>query len=269
MTADPPGREERERVLGKTIVVWRRRDASNPGRPVVVVLHGAGGSHRSHDELVAALGGFDVVAPALPGRSGSEGAAPESAADAAAIVIALLASIGAERVIVVGHSYGGAIAIEIALVAARENAPAIAGVVLVATGARLRVHPSILERASAAARGEAPPFDLAPLFRSGNEALAARVAARLATVPPAAALADWTAANRFDRLKDLGAVRAPLVAMAGEDDALTPPRYAHYLAAHVPGARAAIVPGAGHMLPMEMPEHVAAIVRDLVDSAQR
>jgi len=255
------GIEERVAVGGRQVVMWRRR--GGVGAPVVL-LHGAGGNHRAFDELVEALDGEDVIVPALPGRDGSDGVAPATAAQAAAFVRALLAGMGMESFTLVGHSYGGGVAIEVALADAAAERPAVTGLALIASGARLRVHPSILERARAAAAGEGPPVDLRAVFQPDTDpALVARFEARTATVPAAATLADWIATNAFDRLGALGPLRVPLVAIAGDRDALTPPRYAQYFADHVAGARVVVVPGGGHMLPVEQPDAVAQVVRAL------
>jgi pimeloyl-ACP methyl ester carboxylesterase len=247
--------EARATVLGRE-ATFLRSPARGPASPIVL-LHGAGGSHRSFDELVAALAGEDVIVPSLPGRGGSEGPAPATAAEAAGFVRALLAAIGVDRFTLAGHSYGGAVALELAL--AGESG--LDGLLLIASGARLRVHPAILERARAAAAGDGPPVDLRAAFLPGTAPdLVARFEARLAGVPAAAVLADWTATNAFDRLGALGGLRVPLLALVGDGDALTPPRNAQFFADKVPGARAMVVAGAGHMLPIEQP---AAVVEAL------
>jgi pimeloyl-ACP methyl ester carboxylesterase len=252
-----PGTEERAQALGRPAVLLRRRGPAAP----VVLLHGAGGSHRSFDELVAALDQEDVIVPALPGRCGTEGSPPGSAVEAAAFVRALLEALGVDRYAVVGHSYGGAIALELALADAGVARPSLTAVVLVASGARLRVHPMILERARAAAAGEGPPVDLRAAFLAETDATVVdRFEARTAEVPAVTTLVDWTATNAFDRIGALGAIRAPLVAVAGDRDVLTPPRYAQHFADHVGGARVVVVPGGGHMLPVE---DAGAVVRAL------
>jgi len=56
-------------------------------------------------------------------------------------------------------------------------------------------------------------------------------------------------------------VTCPLLVACGEADALTPPEHAREMAALAPHARLEIVPGAGHMLTMEQPERVSALLR--------
>jgi pimeloyl-ACP methyl ester carboxylesterase len=122
---------------------------------VIVLLHGAGCDHRAMRPLADALRarGLEVMTPDLPGRGDVAGPACSTAREAADAVGRELDSRGVLRPIVLGHSYGGSVAIELAM------GRALGGLVLAATGARLRVHPSILDtmRVAETAGRESPP----------------------------------------------------------------------------------------------------------------
>jgi pimeloyl-ACP methyl ester carboxylesterase len=66
--------------------------------------------------------------------------------------------------------------------------------------------------------------------------------------------ADYRAADRFDGTPLLARIKAPTLILAGEDDRLTPPAVAEVLRQGIAGARAVVVPDAGHMLAQERPE---------------
>lgn len=51
-------------------------------------------------------------------------------------------------------------------------------------------------------------------------------------------------------------LRLPVQVLCGEHDRVTPPQRAQELADWIPGARLQLVPGAGHMLPLEQPQAV-------------
>ncbi|MHB8765579.1 MAG: alpha/beta fold hydrolase [Deferrisomatales bacterium] len=55
-------------------------------------------------------------------------------------------------------------------------------------------------------------------------------------------------------------VRVPALFVAGEHDALTPVDAARAMAREVPGARVEVIPGAGHLPPLEAPEPVARLL---------
>ncbi len=65
---------------------------------------------------------------------------------------------------------------------------------------------------------------------------------------------------RVDSRPLLPTITCPLLVACGEADALTPPEHAREIAALAPQARLEIVPGAGHMLTLEQPERVNALL---------
>lgn len=93
-----------------------------------------------------------------------------------------------------------------------------------------------------------------------NEIIKSCPSATLAGFFPALMVHDKRAA-----LKALGAARVEIVA-SGRDK-LTPVGHSRKLADAIPGARLTVVPGTGHLLPMERPEAVTERLSVLVASA--
>jgi 3-oxoadipate enol-lactonase len=58
----------------------------------------------------------------------------------------------------------------------------------------------------------------------------------------------------------------PTLVIVGEADALTPPDQARAMAKSVPGARLAVIPGAGHLPPVEQPELTTDRLREFLGS---
>jgi 3-oxoadipate enol-lactonase len=58
----------------------------------------------------------------------------------------------------------------------------------------------------------------------------------------------------------------PTLIVVGEADSLTPPEHARSMAQAIPGARLAIVPGAGHLPPVEQPSATTQILQDFLRS---
>lgn len=248
---------EQHAEVDRQPVVFLRAPA--PRGPSLVLIHGAGHNHRSLAPLGEALGALDVILPSLPGRAGSGGPPLASVAEMAAWVNALTRALGVESSFLAGHSLGGAVAMQAALAAGLAG-----GLVLMATGARLRVHPAILEAIEQAAdRGEQSEADaayhpLTPAETRRQQAEAQRL------TPPLSALVDWRAAHQFDQMGAVGSLAGPALVLVGQEDPLTPPRYARYLAEHIPQATLVIVEGASHMLPIEQPRKVAPIIEAFV-----
>jgi pimeloyl-ACP methyl ester carboxylesterase len=84
-------------------------------------------------------------------------------------------------------------------------------------------------------------------------------------VGQAQTLRDFRACDVFDRIGRLGEVTLPVLAVTGELDVLTPPKFAEALADRIPGATARIVPGAGHLAMAERPGDVNDVLRTFVN----
>jgi pimeloyl-ACP methyl ester carboxylesterase len=78
----------------------------------------------------------------------------------------------------------------------------------------------------------------------------------MAAVAPGVVHGDFTACDAFDVMGRLGAIRAPARIVVGAEDRLTPPKYATFLRASLPGDGMLVVPGAGHMVTWEAPDAV-------------
>lgn len=254
-----------ERIATDQGVVGIRRWGAGP--PDVVLLHGAGGNRDSLAPLGDALAaaGLSVVSLSMPGRGGSDGTPIESLAAAARVVAATIDEVAPDGTVLLGHSMGGGIGFETALCTPAR----VRGLVLVATGARLRVHPSILAHAAATVDegGHLAALSAAALRPDGPPTARTHVLMVEALTPGPVALADWQATDAFDRLAEAADLDLPVLVMAGEVDHLTPPRYAEYVVEQAPSAELVLLPGAGHWLPIEeatqVADAVAAFVRRL------
>lgn len=228
--------------------------------PQVVLVHGAGGNRDSLAPLGDALAdrGLAVAAVSLPGRDASGSPPAGSVGEAAEWLAAVLAALAPDGTVLAGHSMGGAVAIETVL----STDAAITGLVLLATGARLRVHPDILARAAEEVEEGRTLLAVttAALRPDTPSALRGQVRAASVRTPGATGLADWRMTDRFDRLGDVGALHLPVLAVAGEDDGHTPPKYAQFVAEHAPDAQSVVLPAAGHWLPVERATEVADLV---------
>lgn len=225
-------------------------------RTAVVLVHGAGGSHVHWPAALRRLPGATVYALDLPGHGRSEGEGRRSIGAYRDVVRAFLEAAGLERAVLVGHSMGGAIALEVAL----RYPQRLAGLVLVGSGARLRVAPALLQ----ALREDYPRAVetlVQWLFAESASEQARRAARRqLLEANPQVVYGDFLACDAFDVMGELPRVETPTLVLCGTEDRMTPLKYSEYLAAHIPGARLEAIPGGGHMVMLEQSEPVAQAV---------
>ena len=235
--------------------------SAGAGQPTVCLVHGTGGSSdvwmRQLEDL-ADLG--HIVALDLPGHGGSGGTMAQRIEDAAAVVAGFLDALGITRVVIGGHSMGGAIAQQFAL-SCRER---LDGLILVGTGARLRVLPRLLDLL---ANNYHEGVNLLMSLAIGAKAPAAlRAALHRSTAenPAGVVLGDLQACDAFDVMSRISTVQAPTLVICGEEDQLTPPKYSRFLGQRIAGACVSIVPGAGHYVQVEKPRETTAAIREFL-----
>jgi proline iminopeptidase len=195
---------------------------------------------------------------------------------------ALRQALGFERWAVLGHSFGGMVALEYALRYpqslshlmlidscgdirwVQENAPEVL--------AQRGYSPETVETARRFFNGQIEPGEMLPAMLKFARAYYHRLTPsllvheiglglRMKSRPEALIfgfgqlLHGWTVMDR------LGEISMPTLVLAGRDDFQFPPEHQEALAAGIPGARLEIIEGAGHNAPTERPAEVIQAVR--------
>jgi pimeloyl-ACP methyl ester carboxylesterase len=92
-----------------------------------------------------------------------------------------------------------------------------------------------------------------------------RVKALVQGAPAAAASwAQRAMAARPDSFETLRATSAPALVVMGDEDALSKPEDGEAMAEALPNARLVVIPGAGHLTPVEAPEEFNSAVREFL-----
>jgi pimeloyl-ACP methyl ester carboxylesterase len=228
----------------------------------LVFIHGSGCTGAVFAAQTAAFPGSYAID--LPGHRSPRLSGEVTISAYAQAVERDLETRGIESAILCGSSMGGAVAIEAGL---RGNAR-VSAVVAIGSGAKLRVAPALFESLErdfeAGARALAPVFFATP----PPEAIEAAVAQML-EVGQVQTIADFRACDAFDVTGRVAGLALPLLALTGEQDRLTPPKFAAFLADRVPGAEARILPLAGHLAMVERPDETNAALRAFVDRLTR
>jgi pimeloyl-ACP methyl ester carboxylesterase len=261
----------------RTIAVWqdkiRMRVFSEGAGPALVYFHGPWGLTWDPflDELARS---FSVHAPEHPGTTPE---APDDVYhldglwDLVLCYDELLEALGLDEAVLVGHSFGGMVACELAAAQPRRarrlvlidpigfwrDADRIANWMML-DAARLR-EAIFHDPASPAARR---------MFGTADDpeaATAARV--RLIWAMGATGKFIWPIPDKGLK-KRIHRVKAPTLVVWGKEDRLVPPVYADEFVRRIAGARAQTVDGAGHAPHLEHPEKVARMVADFVGQAR-
>jgi pimeloyl-ACP methyl ester carboxylesterase len=241
-------------TVGSRRVYYVTRGRSGGTR--LAFIHGAGGNRLLWGSQVRGLAPAGrVVALDLPGHGLSEGPAIASIDGYADVTTEALTHLVGPWILV-GHSMGGGVALQVAL----QHPDLVAGLVLLGTGGRLRVVPQVLGGLQTDCPGTVKGITAAAFAPASPEFLRRRGAAALLAVGQATLLADFQACDGFDVLARLGEIRTPCLVLCGTDDRMTPPKYSEALTRGIVGARLQLIPSAGHMAMLEAPAAVTEAV---------
>lgn len=169
---------------------------------------------------------------------------------------------GCKGVVLAGHSFGGAIALMYALKYPQE----LKGIIIIGSGARLRVHSMFLTPCEEAIKGNGQKwYELVEeMYRSTPEDYKREVVEIQKAIGPAVMLNDFLCCDKFDITDRVHEIKLPALIICGELDVMTPVKYANYLGAKIANSRVVIVPRAGHFVLAEKPEVVNEAIEDFV-----
>jgi pimeloyl-ACP methyl ester carboxylesterase len=281
-----PGEPERTGRLvqvGDTTV----RVLERPGAgPAIVLIHGLPGTAQDFDDVTELLPGRRTIAFDRPGFGFSSGGYHPFAEQVATLGL-LLRRLGAERPVLVGHSYGGTLA----LAYAERHPEDVRGLVLVDAAAggmrsdsfeRAQSHLiellswpvvqqigdvtfSQLLRTASAKAGDGEAFDPQPVD-NGHEDRLLSLNMQHDDLDAYAGEVQEGEDVFADVDRRLGTVAVPAIVIQGDGDKSVEPQYGRRIAADLPDARLVMLEGVGHMAPYVRPAAVAAAARELASS---
>ncbi|HVF53027.1 MAG TPA: alpha/beta hydrolase [Actinomycetota bacterium] len=256
-------------------------EAGPPGARGAVFIHGSALRTDMWHYQLPGIGDHRLVFYDLRGhgRSVPKGDADFSIEVLAADLEAVIEESGLEEVVLVGHSVGGAVAMELCRRRPDLMGSVVCGLVLVTTSYR----PLAETTGGGAAIAQLDRWIRRPLEMMGpgsryvdrlrkivRPSDALFIAVSMIGFGPAASakqidftydmLADTPSDVIFDLIKSyrdfdmrdyLDEIRLPVLVVGGSKDHITAPQASEYLAAHLPKAELRLLEGAGHMLMME------------------
>jgi pimeloyl-ACP methyl ester carboxylesterase len=232
----------------------------------IVFIHGSGDSASIWRMQLEHFGPIRAYAIDLPGHGHRPDTLPEQASvlDYARAVREIITNeLHLDHPIIAGHSLGGAIALMMAL----EYGSEPGGIILIGTGARLRVHPDLLESARTTpeqARVQLKELGVAPAHVG---TISQALVNEQEPLGPNLLHRDLAACNVFDCMAQMNEIRLPALIICGAEDRLTPVKYSQYLHDHLEDSTLRIIADAGHYVMREQPEEVNRAIEEWLTSS--
>lgn len=256
--ASGPGWHVERRDLADTGLQVRERGA---GRPLLY-LHAEHFQDAAQPFLDGLADRFRAIAPRHPGFDGTAPPADfRTVGDLACLYLDLLEDLDLRESVLVGTSFGGWIALELAVRdCSRIGRLVLVNPVGVRFGGREDREFADLFAADEATQRRllfADPARHAPDFATLDDAAMETIAREREY----AAWYGWSPYMHDPRLgRWLHRVRVPALVLSGAADGYVPPSNGAMLAAHLPDARHEVLDGAGHCPQIECPDALAATV---------
>jgi len=249
------------RVQGHPAGFATGRSGFKAGRPNVVLVHGSGGSSMSWFMQLNSLElDLNLVAVDLPGHGDTPKLPIERIEDYTAWFTEFIESAQIAPCFAVGHSLGGAIVQRLTL----DQSALLKGIVLVGTGARLRVSPQILESIYQDF-DKTVSFIVSSCYTKEAPRELIQEAIRLARrTTPAQFRTDFMACDRFDIMGEVEQIQLPTLIIVGREDVMTPVKYSEFLNRKIAGSRLVILDNAGHAVMHQAPEAFNQALKDFV-----
>ena len=197
----------------------------------------------------------------LPGHGESEGEGEQEIGRYAEHVYAFLMAMGLEKVFLVGHSMGGAIAQTLGLI----HPERVKGIVLVGTGARLKVLPLILDGIKDNFKETVLKINQFAYSQKVPADLIEKGVSLMLQCRPEVLYGDFLACDRFDLMNEVEKIGLPVLILCGDDDQLTPVKYSQFLYSRIKGSRLEVLPSAGHMVMMELPHEFNEKIKEFIE----
>jgi pimeloyl-ACP methyl ester carboxylesterase len=245
--------------------VRTRVEVRGDGPPLLLVM-GIWGELRSWNPLLTRLHGFRTIAFDAPGIGGTQVPPyPLSLPALGHFASGVLDAVGVRRAHVLGVSFGGLVAQQLATVAPRK----VDRLVLVSTSSGL-LH---LPGQPAALLRLLTPLPTHRTGRNVGRIFGGRIRHEPDLLPRLGLLPPRSVTSYLHRLSGLTgwwgmpwSIHQPTLVVTGDDDPIVPAANSRILTACLPHARLHVVPGGGHLVLFDSPAEVAPVIREFLST---
>lgn len=227
----------------------------------IIFVHGSGWNttmwYKQRDALQKNM---EVIIVDLPGHGKSRGNACDSVEEYSESLYIMMKEQNLGKCYIAGHSLGGAICMSLTL----SHPDVVKGLIIIGSGAKLRVLPQILEGIKRDKEKTVREIVALAFSQKASPSMKHEDFDETMKCSAEVIYKDFVACDHFNIMDSINRIAIPTLIICGTDDALTPPKYSRYLNKEIKGSRLVLIEDAGHMVMWEKPEEVNRAIEKFI-----
>ena len=234
----------------------------NGTEKAIIFIHGSGGnSNLWKHQLINFDGISSRIAIDLPSHAQSDKFSELSLELYVDVLKVLIDSLKLKEVMLAGQSLGGAV-IQSYYFKYPEKVSAL---VLIGTGARLRVSPFIFNTIKNNFQEYLNLTPIGSFYGKTSKEITDYYIKEVSKTDKEVIYNDYSICDKFDVMDKMNLIKIPCLIICGKDDKLTPPKYAIYSNDKIEESELTLINKAGHIVMLEKPEEVNQGIKEFIN----
>jgi pimeloyl-ACP methyl ester carboxylesterase len=236
-----------------------------PTNPTLIFVHGAGGDKSQWDfqKKYFIEKQFGIIVLSLPGHGSSSDSELISIEAYTKSLHALLVTLNFKKGILIGHSMGGAIALQMIL---HYTDLAIENLVLIGSGAKLGVAPIFFDTLEKDFKNALKLMEIYAYHEKTDRELKLQNGKVALKNGANIFIKDFQACDDFDVRSRLNEITIPTLIICGKDDKLTPVKHSNFLHENISNSNISIIPESSHFVFQEKSVEVNQLIEQWISS---
>jgi len=228
----------------------------------LIFIHGSGGSSYTWKNQLSLDIDYDLITLDLPSHDKSDNFSDLSLHLYVDVVHQLIKSLNYEKVILCGHSLGGAIVQQYYFTYPKN----VSGLILFNTGGKLRVAPFILKSLKSNYQEFLDSLPAGAFYRATPKETIELYIQETSKISADVTYNDFKICDGFDVLSKLSSIEVPCLIIVGKNDQLTPVKYSEFFHNSIKNSELHIINKAGHMVMLEKPDEVNQVIENFINN---